>query len=841
MSRADRIEALYLAFSPALRRSIPPRVKSAMRAWLLPEWRRAGGPRGVGRVRAIENRLWGGFSRSALADLEALTASEEATPAIRAQAHWTLARWHAAQGAYAAALDSIVLAREANPSGIAEKRQFLPEAKYLCLLGRPAEARALLDARTADAPFDSSVELMRASSHAVEGDETRALAAINGVFGRYGLIPIGKRDGARPLSIDNLAAAAAPPRPDTRARVSVIVPAFNCEATLGTALASLAEQSWADIEVLIVDDRSEDATPDVASDFCARDPRFRLIRQAVNGGSYPCRNRALAEATGEYITIHDADDWSHPEKIRLQADNMARGAPCNFTAWARTLPHLMFLGTVQATRTVVSLNFSSHMIRRDALLAMGGWDHVRVSGDTELIWRAEALAGRGRDAFRDRLLLPACPLSFGRLSPSSLTGSGGTHVLSVHHGVRREYREGADHWHGKLRGGEGRGALAEIGATRFPAPATIRPERPEPPPLDLLMLADFNMLGGTHASAMAMLSAGLRAGLACGILQYRRYDLDVTRPLDPATRQFAWDHGLRILTPGESARAATVILSHPPLASHVMDRFPAIDHDRLVVVVNQMAERDLGGQSVAYDPAQVRSNLREMLGSEGVWAPISERVRRLMEADSRYPAPHGDTWTPLIDVGAWAGGAPCWRGGTRARPVLGRHGRDHPLKWPADAAALAAAYCARRPCEVRFLGGAQFARQRLRRWPRNWRETPYGAQDVKAFLRDLDVFLHFPDRDYIEEFGRAPMEAMAAGVPVILPPEFEPTFGAAALYCEPEEVWARVEALWRDEAAWTARAEAGRAFVRAECGMEAFAPRLARLQAAAPARAARGG
>ena len=63
---------------------------------------------------------------------------------------------------------------------------------------------------------------------------------------------------------------------------------------------------------------------------------------------------------------------------------------------------------------------------------------------------------------------------------------------------------------------------------------------------------------------------------------------------------------------------------------------------------------------------------------------------------------------------------------------------------------------------------------------------PFGARDVPAFLAELDVFLHFPHADYIEEFGRAPMEAMAAGVPVILPPEFEPTFGAAALYAAPD-------------------------------------------------------
>jgi glycosyltransferase involved in cell wall biosynthesis len=129
---------------------------------------------------------------------------------------------------------------------------------------------------------------------------------------------------------------------------------------------------------------------------------------------------------------------------------------------------------------------------------------------------------------------------------------------------------------------------------------------------------------------------------------------------------------------------------------------------------------------------------------------------------------------------------------------------------------------------VRFLGGAYHARARLGRWPANWRAEPFGARDVRAFLAGLDVFLHFPHADYIEEFGRAPLEAMAAGLPVILPPEFAPTFGEAALYAAPHEVWGLALELWRDRGFWEARAAAGRTFA-ATCGYDAFPGRLARL------------
>ena len=363
----------------------------------------------------------------------------------------------------------------------------------------------------------------------------------------------------------------------------------------------------------------------------------------------------------------------------------------------------------------------------------------------------------------------------------------------------------------------------------FPVPPSIRSDLVRADAHDLLIVGDFNFSGGTFHSTMHMLRAARAAGLDCALLHYSRYDQDVTRPLKPAVRREAWDSDVRIVAPGETLRARGVIVSYPAIFEHRMDGFPGVEHEWLAVVVNQMAERDRAGADRAYDPARVRANLVECLGGEGSWMPISARVRALMEADPRYPAPHAETWTPLLDSNVWLAREPRWRGVERAHPVIGRHGRDDPLKWPRDPQALSAAYCAGKPCSVRFLGGAWHARVRLPRWPRNWRALPFGAEDVRAFLGDLDIFVHFPDPDYIEEFGRAPMEAMAAGVPVILPPEFEPTFGMAALYATPEEVWPLADRLWRDRDAWEARARAGRDFVRRTCSYDAFPQRLARI------------
>ena len=70
--------------------------------------------------------------------------------------------------------------------------------------------------------------------------------------------------------------------------------------------------------------RPRDASADVAADFARADPRVRLIRQTENTGSYGARNRALAEARGEFVTVQDADDWSHPERIARHLADLLR-------------------------------------------------------------------------------------------------------------------------------------------------------------------------------------------------------------------------------------------------------------------------------------------------------------------------------------------------------------------------------------------------------------------------------------------------------------------------------------------------------------------------------------
>lgn len=90
--------------------------------------------------------------------------------------------------------------------------------------------------------------------------------------------------------------------------ISVIVPVYNVGEFLRDCLESLISQTYRDIEVIVVDDGSEDESKDIADEYAAKDSRIKVIHKK-NAGVSEARNDALKVAKGDYITFVDADDW----------------------------------------------------------------------------------------------------------------------------------------------------------------------------------------------------------------------------------------------------------------------------------------------------------------------------------------------------------------------------------------------------------------------------------------------------------------------------------------------------------------------------------------------------
>ncbi len=176
--------------------------------------------------------------------------------------------------------------------------------------------------------------------------------------------------------------------------VSVIVPAFNAAYTLAETLSSLAAQTFRNFEVIIVDDGSQDDTVKIACEFCAQEPRARLLQQP-NAGVAAARNAGLRAARGAFIAPLDADDVWHSEFLSLVVDAALTAAvpPVMVYALSRTIDAsgniigTSFATTLSGPAYFRSLmcnpvgNGSAALMRRDACLAAGCYDeHLRSAG-----------------------------------------------------------------------------------------------------------------------------------------------------------------------------------------------------------------------------------------------------------------------------------------------------------------------------------------------------------------------------------------------------------------------------------------------------------------------------
>ncbi|OOF15787.1 hypothetical protein BZG84_11545 [Salinivibrio sp. PR932] len=229
-----------------------------------------------------------------------------------------------------------------------------------------------------------------------------------------------------------------------RYRVSVVIPCYNAEQTIARALASLCGQTWPYLELIVVDDASDDNSASVVRRWQARDSRIRLVEQSENQGAYAARNRGMQCATGDWLTVHDADDWSHPQKIerQMQALLSDRHAVASVSHWIRCDEKLQFQRW-RMEQGWVYRNVSSLLIKREVFSALGYWDNVAVNADTEYYYRLQHVYGA--DAIVE--VMPGIPLSLGMVLTDSLTQHSATHLRTQFYGVRKDYHERALAWH----------------------------------------------------------------------------------------------------------------------------------------------------------------------------------------------------------------------------------------------------------------------------------------------------------------------------------------------------------------------------------------------------------
>lgn len=400
-------------------------------------------------IDVIRNKLLSlGFTERPLAELNEIMQSSD-NPAARALAARELALWHMrekTEEGYRSALSYITTARQTAPD--LDFRSRLSVAELLChyFLGQSGEGRAAYDRAALAGEVTPDVTLAW-----VNFQQTPALrvAWINQVLKRYDIPPLGLLADESLPPYDRLTSAGSLPVVSDGPKVTVLIAAYEAASMLPTALRSLQEQTWQNLEIIVIDDCSPSPeTCAVAERFAAADPRIRLIRMEQNGGAYVARNRGLDEATGEYVTLHDADDWSHPLKIETQVRFMEENPDvmgCT-SEQARCQDALTFTG-IRRHYGFIIMNTSAFLWRRLPVREkLGYWDTVRFSADTEFIRRLRVVFGEAA-----MVKLKTGPLSFQREAKSSVTGDPVKGLGLFNFGVRLEYECAQNYFHASTK------------------------------------------------------------------------------------------------------------------------------------------------------------------------------------------------------------------------------------------------------------------------------------------------------------------------------------------------------------------------------------------------------
>ncbi len=421
----------------------------------------------------------------------------------------------------------------------------------------------------------------------VFGEDTEhevQLAWLNHSLKASGYSPIEIAAGEGPALNRVISEATPLANPKTLPLVSVILPAFNSEQWISAAIQSLLSQTWTALEILVVDDCSTDSTYSIAKSFEALDHRVRVLRAKHNSGPYHCRNIALKQAKGEYVTVHDADDWSHPQKIETQVRHLEANPSmmANVSEGARLDEASLITGVAGRTQ-ILRPNFSSLMFRRVPVTqALGYWDEVRFGGDSEFQYRL--ISCFGAEAFA---ILKSGLLSLLRVVEGSLTAGGMQEMLS---GPRKLYKESFQKWHAHLVETEGSFYLDPAKARRFYAPKASINKTLEEQRSDILFVENFAEPVSAIEPTMTLIAEALQNNLKVAIAHVPALESLGSKP-SVEIETFALENGIDMAwhlereLDAETPIRTTGMMATAGSVSVKFDRLPKIESQEHALLV----------------------------------------------------------------------------------------------------------------------------------------------------------------------------------------------------------------------------------------------------------------
>lgn len=612
--------------------------------------------------------------------------------------------------------------------------------------------------------------------------EERWLTAFNEVFAPDALEPISLRPGAPGDSPYQRLQAPTAARVDGDL-VTVVMSTYQPDGDLLLAVRGVLDQTWHNLELLVMDDASSPESGELLERAEAMDPRVRVVRSPHNRGTYEARNRALSIASGRWMTFQDSDDWTHPRRVEHQVRHLQENprVVANRTWTLRSYSDLTmtYVGYAAHRMNASSLLFDRAQVQR----LVGGFDATRKSGDMELPYRLKAaLPGSVRD------LPHPTPLAITQLRQGSLSRSDA--IPGWIRWDRLAYRDSYLEWHRQVKFGRMDPVLPGAGRP-FPLPGVSwEPDRAAATPAapwQVVVLGDVRQSGRGAMRTLGIARTSAQAGLRTAVAH-----AESTRPLVgkrsalvSALSADVRTGRLGLTNAEEQTSADLLVITEPTSLLHLDDA--ALTAGRVLIVVDEDVPRE-------WSVAAVEDRCRELFGQLPEWGGPWAVHDRNGQASSVRRAVPDERWCSS-DLSVVAGDGwfrvegssprPVRHGSGRIAPramVVGHHLKDDRRRWPRTQEAMRQGYPRdvripqdgvradqqAVPLELHALHGLTTPLTVLRRHepPAWWVSMDGTGMDVREYLAHLDVWLYLGEWDLTAEL--AALEALGAGLPCIL-------------------------------------------------------------------------
>ncbi|TXL66676.1 glycosyltransferase [Cerasibacillus terrae] len=534
------------------------------------------------QLKQIKHHLYNlGFMEKGLKDLQSFY-EQTTDPHMKRLIAWELALWYANDYSKPGAKQALTYLTAAE-DGEKDKDQLrciaIMKAECYDMLNRNNEGKQVLHKMLEKQEHHDLYLALANLEETLEG----RLTYFNKVMDMYSLAPIMFQENGR--TYDDLRTFPMEHHVAEGPKVSIILPAYKAENGIQTAIESILTQTWQNLELLIVDDCSPDNTLEVIKSYAKKDNRIKYFQTPSNSGPYVARNIALQHATGEFVTVNDADDWSHREKVEKQVTHLLKHEDiiANTSGHARLTEDLKVYRRGTPGKYIFP-NMSSLMFRRKPVMEkLGSWDSVRFAADGE--FKRRIIQAFGKDSVVD---LDSGPLSLPRQSVTSLTASSAFGYNGFFMGARKEYVESFTAYH------------QTADSLYYPYPQDKRPY-PVPEPMwptreekqsnarifDRVIVADFSHL---NAEVITEIKGQSNLHERIGLVQLHIYNVTQDHVVHPEIRKLIDGKNIHMLVYGEKIKTQKMVLFHPAALKYEQKYIPEIQADDIFMIVKELEE-----------------------------------------------------------------------------------------------------------------------------------------------------------------------------------------------------------------------------------------------------------